>query len=102
MPPWPFDDSGVDMLFFLKSEGYSNVRQLSDGRWIATHRSVSHRLFVCIHKLGYEASYDYPSSYGAIEAARTWNGLGDPPGAWIKHKTPQGERLNPNAMEHRE
>src|SRR6185295_6994894 len=91
MRPWPFSDRGGDTLFALKREGYENLRQFPDGRWIGTHRAVAHRLFVRLHRFGYEECFDFPSSYGAIEAARAWDGLGDPPGPWIKHKTGAGE-----------
>jgi hypothetical protein len=34
----------------------------------------------------YDGRYCYPSHADALEALRTWNGEGDPPGEWIKHK----------------
>jgi hypothetical protein len=43
----------------------------------------------------YDERYCYQSRSDALEALRTWDGRGDPPGPWIKEKT--SERLGPGA-----
>lgn len=43
----------------------------------------------------YSARYCYASSREALAALREWDGLGDPPGPWIKEK--KSERYGPGA-----
>jgi len=38
----------------------------------------------------------YPDMVEALMAYSEWDGLGDPPGNWVKHKGPGIDRLNPN------
>lgn len=39
----------------------------------------------------------YPGFVPAFRALQEWDGVGDPPGDWIKEKGLYGERRNPNA-----
>lgn len=53
-----------------------------------------------IDEHGFEGRYCYPSMQQAIFAFSDWiydwDGIGDPPGDWIKHKGRAGEWGNPN------
>lgn len=44
----------------------------------------------------YSARYCYASAHDAFAALREWNGVGDPPHAWIKEKV--SDRLGPGAL----
>jgi hypothetical protein len=84
----------MDNLTVFLNEGYSNVRQLSDGRWIGIRDMMyTTGLFVNLNKVGYEYRYCYENFTDAAIACDTWNGIGDPPGPWIKQKP--SNRLNP-------
>lgn len=47
----------------------------------------------------YKGRYCFHSLAEAKEAIREWDGAGDPPGNWIKHKGGDGEYRNPNYEE---
>ena len=42
----------------------------------------------------YYGDYSYPTMEEAIVALLSWDGKSDPPGNWIKYKSPEGERRN--------
>jgi len=44
----------------------------------------------------YEGRYCFKTMLDAIESLVQWDGVGDPPGGWIKHKGGTGEYSNPN------
>lgn len=46
--------------------------------------------------IDYTARYCYDSAREAVRALQTWDGVGDPPGDWIKEKV--SERLGPGAQ----
>lgn len=43
----------------------------------------------------YQGRYCFESKFEALQALITWDGTGDPPGDWIKHKGDR-EYSNPN------
>jgi hypothetical protein len=81
----------------LLSEGYTNVRQLKDGRWIGLMQmNFTTGLFTGLDETGYSSRYCYEKWAEALTDFAVWEGQGDPPGPWIKHKGgPEGDRLNP-------
>jgi hypothetical protein len=80
----------------LLSEGYTNVRQLKDGRWIGLMQmNFTTGLFTGLDETGYSSRYCYELRHEAFLATLVWDGQGDPPGPWIKHKGPGVDRLNP-------
>lgn len=44
----------------------------------------------------YTARYCYPNLAEALIALNEWNGVGDPPGPWVKERV--SERLGPGAL----
>lgn len=79
--------------------GYSFVRTLPDGRVIGLQQMLATvGLIVDITWSGYESRYCYPPPViHALAGLLAWDGTGDPPGAWIKHKgAPGGDRMNPS------
>lgn len=51
-------------------------------------------LVLGIEETGYRGRYCYEHRMDAIGALMDWNGIGDPPGPWIKYKGEGGERSN--------
>lgn len=81
----------------VEALGYSHVRMLPNGQWIGVMKMIyTWGLFVGIDRITYERRYCYEHCSGAIEAARKWNGAGDPLGPWIKEKP--SDRLGPGAI----
>ena len=82
---------------FLEGEGYQHIRTLPDGRLIGLYPfAFTWGLVVGMDAYGYESRYCYEHYKDAHVAAVVWDGAGDPPGPWIKHKgAPGGDRLNP-------
>jgi hypothetical protein len=52
-------------------------------------------LCVGLDETGYRTRFMYPDLGTALVALLAWDGLGDPPGPWIKQKP--GDRENPRA-----
>lgn len=49
-------------------------------------------LFVGLDEGGCRGRFCYKTGEDAVEALKTWNGIGDPSGPWIKYKGEGGER----------
>jgi hypothetical protein len=80
--------------------GYLMARQLPDGTWIALQRmAYTIALMVGLDPVGYESRYCYEHLGDAFLDYATWDGSGDPPGPWVKHKGWHGDRLNPRLKE---
>lgn len=85
-----------ELFSFLEANGYMDLKTLSDGRVAGVYRY----LFtggVCygLTEGGLEGRFCYPTLAEAREAISDWDGVGDPPGNWIKEKG-RVERRNPN------
>ena len=73
--------------------GYLSPRQLPDGRWIGIFQFIyTFGLVVDITSYGYSGRYYFRHLGDAVLALDQWDGVGDPPGAWIKYKGAGGER----------
>jgi len=82
---------------FLEENGYFNIRTLSDGRIIANLKFVfTTAIVVGIDESGYYGRYCYGDHNEPVDIIHNWDGIGDPPGNWIKYKGYPEERLNPN------
>src|SRR5262245_16376457 len=75
--------------------GYQVVRLAPSGEWLAVLPQIhSTALCVRINELGlYRTRFCYARAIEAMVAFAIWDGVGDPPGDWIKQK-PE-DRLNP-------
>lgn len=74
----------------------TDPKLLLTGEWAAIGKFVyTYGLLVGISGWGYKKRFCYESYAQALEALLTWNGNGDPPGAWIKEKGGPVERANP-------
>jgi hypothetical protein len=51
-------------------------------------------LVIGIDEYSYQGRYCYSHPVHAIKALKKWDGVGDPPGDWIKYKGIGGERCN--------
>jgi len=77
--------------------GYQAARQLPTGEWAGCMRMLfTVGLFVGIDEDSYRTRFCYPDMIHAAGALQWWDGVGDPPGPWIKEKgAPGGDRNNP-------
>lgn len=80
----------------LEAEGYSLLTEVP-GRGICGLRVFMFTCGLCydLDEFQYKGRYCYRSTVEAAVAIKTWDGMGHPPGEWVKHK---GERefWNPN------
>jgi hypothetical protein len=67
--------------------GYDYARQLPNGTWIALTQSLF-TLDLCegLDETGWRQKWMYEDRAAALTDFATWNGEGDPPGLWTKHK----------------
>lgn len=83
----------MDFLNEEDRKAYDRIRQLPDGRWIATHRLLMHwTLLVDLHAYGYEDRYCFATKALVDAAFDNWDGTGDPEG-WHRHPN-SGRRRN--------
>lgn len=84
----------MDQLSKAQAEalGYTPARVLPDGRCIGVMDMVhTCDLFVSMDERGMTTRYMYHTRGEAELALKSWDGLGDPPGNWIRQK-PAGWR----------
>lgn len=75
-------------------EYYSQIRTLPTGEVAGLVRQIfTTGLCVGLGEFSHRTRYCYESYMDAKVALSSWDGLGDPPGPWIKQK-PE-DRLNP-------
>ena len=74
---------------------YHNIRTLPTGEIAGLMNLIfTTGLFVGLERDRYRTRYCYKNCDEASKALADWDGIGDPPGPWIKQK-PEN-RLNPN------
>lgn len=83
----------IDLISDEDKAAYTDIRELPDGRLIATHRLISHwTLLIDLNQTGYEDRYCF-KTYELVKAAfDNWQGEGDPEG-WHRHPY-SGRRRN--------
>lgn len=70
-------------------------RELPTGEWAGVQRMMfTNALLVGMDGTGYRTHFCYPLGMPAIEALASWDGVGDPPGPWLKEKG-RVDRSNP-------
>lgn len=85
------------MIDYLKSEGYYEIKEIeSRGICGLMDFMFTTGLVIGMNEIGYFGRYCYKTRQEALDALNSWDGLGDPPGNWIKYKGTGGERENPN------
>lgn len=83
-------------VYLTTAGGYDMVRKLPDGKFIGVTRMITTTgLFVGLTEDMYERRYCFEHYGDAATAFAEWNGVGDPPGPWIKEKP--SNRLGPGA-----
>lgn len=77
----------------LSGGSYSGLRWLEDGRLIGvTPFLFTYGLLVEINEKHYRDRYCFRTEQEALAAMRAWDGVGDPPGAWLVRKGLSGEK----------
>lgn len=78
----------------LVKEGYLFPRKLPNGEWLALKKMLyTTGLFIIENKTSWRTRWCYENHNDALAALVYFDGVGDPPGPWIKQK-PE-DRLNP-------
>lgn len=84
----------IALKHWLKANGYWNIKILN-GKICALERFIfTTGLVVGLDEFGKQGRYCYEDKASAEAAIEEWDGIGDPPGPWIKYKGKGGERLN--------
>jgi hypothetical protein len=92
-------DSDAHSVQGLVDLGYIGARRRGAAGVCAVHPMLfTAALVVGITELGHAGRYCYASLAAAHAALMAWEGAGDPPGAWIKYKGVDGERLGPGCQ----
>jgi len=81
-------------------EGYFEIREI-EGLGICSLMTFvfTTGLVIGMDDIGYRGRYCFSSKEEASKSLKEWDGVGDPPGNWIKYKGYGGERSNPNYKE---
>jgi hypothetical protein len=81
---------------YLLAQGYRNIKRLQNGELAATQRMLyTTGVVVGLTQIGYDRRFCYDLEPEAVSALLVWEGVGDPPGPWIKEKP--SDRLGPGA-----
>jgi hypothetical protein len=89
----------ADLAAELGNNGYLVLRRMPDGHIAGINKFLfTYGLCTRVDFTGYHARWCYECAEDALEALFLWDGVGDPPGPWIKQKGPV-ERLNPLLFE---
>tara|TARA_R110000868_G_scaffold217359_3_gene467438 strand:+ start:1819 stop:2088 length:270 start_codon:yes stop_codon:yes gene_type:complete len=75
--------------------GFTHVKEINGVFYAICRFIFTTGLVVGIDEIGYESRYCYLNHVDAVKALEEWDGIGDPPGNWIKQKG-AGDRSNPN------
>jgi len=83
----------------LEGEGYKEVREI-EGRGICAFYTFLYTYALCygLDETGIAGRWCYDNPLEPLAALHLWDGIGDPPGNWIKHKGYGGEYSNPNNL----
>lgn len=85
-----------EFVITMRQNGYSYVHKLQNGEWLGVAQFIyTCGLCVGLTEYSYRGRYCYANVRDALFDASTWDGVGDPPGPWIKYKGEDGERMNP-------
>jgi hypothetical protein len=88
--------SADQMLKVCAESGYLIPKLLPTGEWACLSPFLfTWGLMVGVDESGYRTRFCYENLLEAAKAICTWDGVGDPPGNWIKEKGGV-ERSNPN------
>lgn len=90
----------------LIADNHYIIHQLANGKVVAVVPMIASAALVLVTEDyvekaverywdGWERRFCYASFGDAVSAAAFWDGTSDPPGDWIKDKSPGQDRLNP-------
>jgi hypothetical protein len=80
-----FKELGFEGVKYIQGKGYCGVQKYA----------FTYGLVYNIDITGYQGRYCYPNKFNALAALQIWDGQGDPPGLWIKHKGDGIDKTNP-------
>jgi hypothetical protein len=74
----------------------TDPKKLSTGQWaVIKPFTCTVAILVGLSGWGFEQRFDYETYGEALSALLTWNGRGDPPGAWLAERAGPVHRPNP-------
>jgi hypothetical protein len=77
----------TELIEFLNKEGYTNIIELQNGELAGLCKFMfTTGLVVGLTKHGYRIRFCFEFTHEAITALEGWDGVGYPPGNWIKAK----------------
>ena len=77
---------------YLKENGYLCIREIPGKGICCLYRFIyTTGLVINCTRIGYDGRYCYSSFADAKSALLKWDGVGHPPGEWIKYKGKGGE-----------
>lgn len=90
----------------LKQDGHVIIKELPDGKVVALHEQIFTTALLLVtdnyktkavdtYWNGWIRRFCYEERLEALIAGRQWDGVGDPPGKWVKEKSLGVDRLNP-------
>jgi len=79
----------------LENENYTNLKEIP-GRGVCGLWKFLFTTGLCfgLDQYGYVGRYCYETTQEAEIALKYWDGVGDPPGFWLKYKGEGGDRSN--------
>jgi hypothetical protein len=87
----------MELQEILESHGYHFLREIPGRGWCGIEPMLyTWGLFYGLDEWTREGRYCFKCLTEAKAALKEWDGVGDPPGDWIKHKGRAGEYSNPN------
>jgi hypothetical protein len=89
-----------EFIEYLKSLHYSGIREINGSICCLAPFMFTVGLITKVNHTGYFARFCFENPLDAMKAIQLWDGRGDPPGPWLKQKTPV-ERHNPLLYEHK-
>lgn len=85
-----------NLIDLLEIQGYSWLASKPEKGLCGIYSFIFTTAIVAgIDETGYKERWCYPCMADAKEALQQWDGVGDPPGDWIKHKGFGGDYPNP-------
>jgi hypothetical protein len=90
----------------LTEDNHFIIKELPNGKVVAVVPMIASAALVLVTEdyldkavrrawNGWQRRFCYAGFGAAVAAAAAWDGTGDPPGDWVKEKSPGVDRLNP-------
>lgn len=80
-------DDEIAFIARMEANGYRHVRKLASGEWAGVRQVLfATWLFLGLDETGSRTRFCFSRWREAVESLEAWDGVGFPPGWWIKQK----------------